>query len=213
MASVGLKEIEEKTAGGIVLNPNSGEWVKGMEIVLAEMGLVRYRSKVTRTKDVFEGLGAKDRRRRYLTHRLAFVRAYLSLLGLSEVTLYRGIAVEDMSVSVGGAGGGTGSEGTIPGASFEKARPSVGSEGERFAEERDRARTRGSLVSYTFNLKVARSFCHFDRESRFKRSYLLKRTVPVERVFMTYLETDAMNERYKEAEAVVLRGDDDDVLC
>jgi len=46
-----------------------------MAIVLAEMGLVPYRGQVVRTPDLFEGRGAEERRREYLVHRLAFVRA------------------------------------------------------------------------------------------------------------------------------------------
>ena len=33
---------------------------------------------------------------------------------------------------------------------------------------------------------------------------LLRQVVPVERLFMTYLETAAMNDRFREAEAVLL---------
>ena len=172
MTSVGMEEIERRTAENIVLNPGSGEWVKGMEIMLAEMGLVKYRSKVTRTKGVFEGLGAKEERRRYLIHRLAFVRALFGLLETDEITLYRAGMIE-----VGR---------TKP--------PSV-------------------FASYTFNLDVAKSFCDFDRDSAFKHSYLIKKTVPVRRVFMTYLETRAMNAEYMEAEVLVLRAEDDDVVC
>jgi hypothetical protein len=168
MASVGMEKIEKKTAGGVVLNPNSGEWVKGMEIVLAELGLVRYQSKVTRTQGVFEGLGEKEQRRRYLLHRLGFVRACFGLLGIQEITLYRGGKIEEGRIKP----------------------PSV-------------------FASYTFSLEVARSFCDFDRDSRFKQSYLIKRAIPVERVFMTYLETGAMNENYKEAEALVLPEEND----
>jgi hypothetical protein len=170
MASLGLGEIERKTAEAVVLNPNSGEWVKGMEIVLGEMGLVRYESKVPRTKDIFSGLGAKESRRRYLLRRLAFVRAYFGLIGMDEVALYRGAGVEGC-----------------------------------------RVRTAGSFTSYTFDLRVARSFCDFDRVSKFRHSYLLKTTLPVDRLFMTYLETAAMNESYREAEALALRAEGGEV--
>jgi len=172
MTLVGMEEIERRTAENIVLNPNSGEWVKGMEIVLAEMGFVEYRSKVTRTRGVFEGPGARENRRRYLIHRLAFLRALFGLLETDEITLYRAGKIE--------AG---------------------------------RTKSPSVFASYTFNLDVAKSFCDFERDSVFKSSYLLKRTVPVGRVFMTYLETRAMNAEYKEAEALVLRAEDDDVPC
>jgi hypothetical protein len=165
MESLGLADVESRTAENIVLNPNSGEWVKGMEIVLAEMGLASYKGKVARTPDIFTGPGAKRNRGAYLTARLAFVRACFEILGLREVVLYRGLSMEG-----------------------PRHRPS------------------GAFMSYTFSLRVARSFCDFDREGRSRESILLKRTVPSNMIFMTYIETSAMNEDYREAEALVLSG-------
>ena len=170
MKSVGMKAIEQRTADILVLNPNSGEWIKGMAIVLAEMGLVPYKDKIPRTRDIFEGLGEKDKRRNYLIHRLAFVRAFFHLLGIEDVTLYRGMSTE------------------------------------RKWGKRASART---FVSFTFNSKIAKAYCVFSRDSDFKHSYFLKRTFPVEKLFMTYLETAAMNMRYKEAEAFVLYNTED----
>lgn len=163
MASRRMEETERKTAENIVLNPSSGEWIKGMEIVLAEMGLGGYKGKVPRTEDIFEGPGAKHKRCAYLIERLSFVRAFFRLLGIEEVVVYRGMSAE-----------------------------------------RPRIMRASPLVSYTFNLDVARSFCDFDREGKSRNSLLLKKTVPVDRVFMTYLETEAMNGQYKEAEALVI---------
>jgi len=94
MNSVGLDKLESRNAESIVLNPYSGEWIKGMRIVLAEMGLVGYEDKIPRTKDIFIGLGNKNIRRKYLIHRLAFIRAYFELLKLNEVVLYRGMSSE-----------------------------------------------------------------------------------------------------------------------
>ena len=172
MRSVGMEEMERRTADSMVLNPNSGEWIKGMAIVLAEMGLVPYRDKIPRTRDIFEGSGRKEDRRRYLIHRLAFVRAYFHLLGIKEVTLYRGMATE-------WAWG---------------KRPS--------------SRT---FVSFTFSIKVAGSHCAFSRSDN-RHSYLLKRTLPVQDLFMTSLETGAMNEQYREAEALVLYREEDSIF-
>ncbi len=163
MQDYGLDDLEKRTAENVVLNPSSGEWVKGMEIVLAQMGLADFQGKVTRTKDVFSGMGEKSKRERYLIHRLAFMRAYLRKLSLEELVLYRG-------------------------ASTEKA-------------WQPRPKT---LRSYTFSLRVARSFAKFDRTSRFRHASLSKDTFPVDRVFMTYLETAAMNRQYAEAEAMIL---------
>jgi hypothetical protein len=173
MRSVRMEGIEGRTADSMVLNPNSGEWIKGMAIVLAEMGLVPYRDKIPRTRDIFGGLGRTEDRRNYLTHRLAFVRAYFRLLGIKEVTLYRGMATE-----------------------WEWGK-------------RPSSRT---FVSFTFSIKVAGSHCDFDLSSDKRHSYLLKRTLPVEELFMTSLETEAMNKQYREAEALVLYHEEDSIF-
>lgn len=163
MATNGLAEMESRTAEAFVLNPNSGEWIKRMAMVLAEMGLVSYQDKVPRTADIFEGPGAKENRRRYLVSRMAFVRAYFHLLGLHEVVLYRGMSTE-----------------------------------------RDLAVRPRTFLSCTFSLKVARSMADFERDGKYRNSYLFKGAFPVKRLSMTYLETEAMNRQYKEAEALVL---------
>jgi hypothetical protein len=163
MDQLGFREQETRTSENIVLNPNSGEWVKGMEIVLAEMGLVQYVGKIPRTSGIFKGAGERAIRRSYLIHRLGFLRATFHLLGIAEVVLYRGMSTE---------------------LNWAK---------------RDR-----SLLSSTFSLRVAKSFAHFNRVDKYHGAYLLKFTVPVERLFMTYLETRAMNQRYPEAEAILL---------
>jgi hypothetical protein len=59
-----------------------------------------------------------------------------------------------------------------------------------------------TFVSATFSREVARS--HFDSGSDGATCVLLRQAVPVERVFMTYLETEPMNRRFREAEAVLL---------
>jgi hypothetical protein len=60
---------------------------------------------------------------------------------------------------------------------------------------------RGSaLVSATFSRPVAES--HFDA-SRAPAAVLLRRQMPIERLFMTFLETPALCGRYLEAEAVL----------
>lgn len=162
-----LRDLEERTAENIVLNPRSGELVKGMLIVLAEMGLADFRGTIPRTPDIFQGETSKSDRKRYLAHRLAFVRAYFQLLGWDEVVLYRGMSTEGSW------------------------------------EERPR-----SFLSCTFNLEVARAFAAFERENPYRHAYLAKFTVPVEQLWMTYLESAAMNRQYKEAEALVLASGD-----
>lgn len=163
MDHAGLLEQEVRTSKNMVLNPNSGEWIKGMEIVLAEMGLISYTGKIPRTEDIFKGPGARQIRRSYLIHRLGFVRAYFHLLGFQEVVLFRGMSTE----------------------SDWQPKPR-------------------SLLSTTFSLTVAKSFAKFKRDDKFLGAYLLKFSAPVERLFMTFLETREMNQQYREAEAVVL---------
>ncbi len=89
-----LSQIEAKSAEAVVLNPDSGEWIKGMLIVMAESGLVGYSGTIVRTQDLFDGLGAKELRHAYCVHRLAFVRAAFRRAGYSEVVVYRGMASE-----------------------------------------------------------------------------------------------------------------------
>ncbi len=59
-----------------------------------------------------------------------------------------------------------------------------------------------TFVSATFSRLVAHS--HFDGAGPGASRMLVSLQVPVERVLMTYLETAAMNEQFKEAEAVLL---------
>ncbi|MEC9488089.1 MAG: hypothetical protein UMV23_01170 [Halanaerobium sp.] len=168
----GLLELEERTAGLMVLNPNSGEWIKGMKIVMGEMGLQPCSVPMPRTEDIFSGIGRKERRREYILNRLGFIRAYFQLLGQKEVVLYRGMAAEG--------------DWGIP--------------------------NRRTFSSWTFSLEVARSFADLDRSSKFKHSYLVKRSFPVEKLWMTYLETAEMNKQYLEAEAIVLHDNDDRIF-
>ncbi len=162
-----LRDLEERAAENVVLNPRSGELVKGMLIVLAEMGLADFQGTIPRTPDIFQGEMSKSHRKRYLAHRLAFVRAYFQLLGRDEVVLYRGMSTE--------------------GAWNKRPR---------------------TFLSCTFSLEVAQAFAEFERGNKYRHAYLVKFTVPVERLWMTYLETAAMNRQYREAEALVLgRGD------
>lgn len=85
---------ELKTQMLMVLNPDSGEWIKGLKIVAAEMGLTAYHGTIPRTKDIFEGRESKENRKRYIVHRMAFIRAYFEKIGFKEVVLYRGMATE-----------------------------------------------------------------------------------------------------------------------
>lgn len=66
--------------------------------------------------------------------------------------------------------------------------------------------------SWTFNYKIAQDFSDLNPDSKQKNSYLIKRSIPVDRLFMTFLETDAMNRQYLEAEAIVLHAPADQSL-
>jgi hypothetical protein len=163
MKSEHLNELEKLTADTIVLNPSSGEWIKGMRIMLAEMGLMSYQDKIARTKDIFEGPGRKVLRRKYLLHRLAFVQTYFELLGISEVELFRGVSSER---------------------DCEETRPQ-------------------SFLSFSFSRAVAESLAAPDSLGNIKYTKVMKQTVPVKQIVMTYLETEAMNREYQEAEALI----------
>ena len=90
--SEGVLELEKKTAEQYLLNPYSGEWIKGMKIVMAELGMVPFEGTIPRTKDIFSGIGDKKLREKYIIARSAFLRAVFKLSGHSEVPLYRGMA-------------------------------------------------------------------------------------------------------------------------
>ena len=163
MSAMGLSLQEASTAEGMVLNPYAGEWNKGMEIAFAELGLTSYQGTIPRTADIFKGPGRRTERKRYIIHRLAFVRAFMALLDIAEVVVYRGMA-----------------------------------------SERDWAERARTLLSCTFSLEVAKAFCHFERDDKYRISYLVKLKVPVDKLFMTHWETTAMNQQYHEAEVLVI---------
>lgn len=94
LSQKGLLELEQRTAGDYVLNPWSGEWLKGMKIVMAELGLIGYQGTIPRKPDVFSGLGDKELRKQYIIARCGFVQALFRRVGLKEVPLYRGMASE-----------------------------------------------------------------------------------------------------------------------
>lgn len=170
MESIGLGEQEALTSRTYVLNPFSGEWIKGLQIVCAELGLKEFVGTAPRTKTIFSGPGEKRLRRRYVIHRLAFVRAIFKSLGFREVVLFRGMA----------------------------------------AEGNWRARSHRFFSSWTFSKDVAEAFVSCNECA--KHSYFLKRTFPVEKLFLTCVETAAMNRQYREHEAVVIHDADDELL-
>jgi hypothetical protein len=67
-----------------------------------------------------------------------------------------------------------------------------------------------SFVSATFSCDIAMS--HFNDRDPTSTGVLQRQSVPVERLFMTCLETAHMNRQFKEAEAVLLGGGEDAVF-
>lgn len=90
----GLYEAEKETAEQYLLNPYSGEWIKGMKIVMAELGLIAYNGTYPRKKETFQGYGSKEKRIAYIIARTAFVRSIFKLKGITEIPLFRGMASE-----------------------------------------------------------------------------------------------------------------------
>ncbi len=158
--AAGLAGLEEAFAETYVSNPGSGEIVKGHAVVLAEMGLCPYAGPIVRDEGLFTGECAKHRRRRHILLRLAFLGELTSMLGLAEVDLFRGMALNGP---------------------LEPSRPR-------------------SLLAATFSRAVAAA--HFDSPGG--SAVLARQRVPVSRLFMTFIETPQMSERYREAEAVLI---------
>ena len=65
-----------------------------------------------------------------------------------------------------------------------------------------------SLIAATFSREVATA--HFDSPT--ETALLVRRRVPVSRLLMTFLETSAMNGRFREAEAVLIGDPENPVL-
>ncbi|MFQ5947302.1 MAG: hypothetical protein ACE5KX_00395 [Acidimicrobiia bacterium] len=63
-----------------------------------------------------------------------------------------------------------------------------------------------SFVSATFSRQVAESL--FDARKDTNTAVMWRQAVPLDRLFMTYIETEQMNRRFKEAEAVLLADPD-----
>ena len=69
--------------------------MKGHAIVVAELGLCRYRGKAPRDPDLFAGSWTRARRADHVLHRLAFTQELWLHLGRRELTLYRAAASDD----------------------------------------------------------------------------------------------------------------------
>jgi hypothetical protein len=162
MRERGHWEIERQFATTFASHPDSGEIVKGHEMVLAQLGLADYHGKIIRNPGIFEPPWTIHGRKEHILTRLAFVREVFTAAGLTAPTLYRGV----------------------------------------WSESALTARPRGALFSATFSLPVAISL--FGTAAHGGHAALYRQAVPIERVLMTYLETEALNQRFKEAEAVLI---------
>lgn len=94
MTKCGVLDLEKMTVEQYLTNPYAGEWIKGMKIVMAEMGLIDYAGAGMRKPDAFLERGAKSIRAEYIVARVAFVRSVFKLCGYAEIPLYRGMASE-----------------------------------------------------------------------------------------------------------------------
>lgn len=92
LADRGVADLDHRFATVFVSNPGSGEFIKGHAIVLAELGLCRYRGKIVRDPELFTGADTKPRRAEHIVTRLAFARELWSRH--ETVTLYRGMATD-----------------------------------------------------------------------------------------------------------------------
>lgn len=94
MQSYGLYELEKETAEQYLLNPYSGEWIKGLKITMAEMGLISYSGTYPRKKETSAKLATKEKQVAYIIARTAFLRSIFKLKGITEVPLFRGMSSE-----------------------------------------------------------------------------------------------------------------------
>ena len=156
-----LADVESGFAACYVSGPHYRE-LEGHRMMMAELGIVAFDGTIVRDPSLYEGRWSKERRALHILCRLAFLRAFLSTLGVTTVTLFRGLVLDHTTY--------------VP-----------------------RNRT---FVSASFDLEVAQS-CFALREAQ-KSGLLMRQVVPIGRLFMTYLETAAMNRQFLEAEAVLL---------
>ena len=157
MKLIQCDEVESKTVKQLLLNPNSGEWFKGILISMAEMGLTNYNGKIVRDTSTFKGIGKKEIRKKYIIHRLAFMNAMFDLNLKKNLVLYRGMS-----------------------------------------SEKGWRNKKRSMIHMTFSKEVAEAFSDLDSSSKYINSYIMKMTLPVEQVFISYIETGILNEKYKE---------------
>jgi hypothetical protein len=159
----GLIDMEHKFATQWMSNSESGEFIKGFHIVVAESGLSPFEGTIVRDPSLFDEPWSRQRRSQYLLQRMAFVQEVFSRNGIERPMLYRTLT----------------SAGPL-----------------------ERRNTKRSFISGTFNRDVAEAL--FAEHDMTRTIALYRQTVPLERLFMTYLETEQFNHPFKESEAVLI---------
>ncbi len=158
----GLTHIDNEFMRVYSSNPNSGEFIKGHRIVLAELGICPYKGYVQRDPKLFDGLWSRQHRAEHIVARLSFIRAAFKRLGFRNLPLYR----------------------------------------TTYSDDRITAPRNTGFVSTTFSRDVAMAL--FEAGHKARQVKISWQHVSIERVFMTFLETPNLCQRYDEAEAILL---------
>jgi hypothetical protein len=159
----GLDDLEEAFATQWASNSESGEFIKGHRIVVAELGLSPFEGKIVRDPTLFEGAGNKVRRSQHILKRMAFVQEVFSRGGIERPVLYRTLSCSGL------------------------------------LEPRNASQ---SFISATFSRAVAEAL--FAEHDKTRTIAMYRQAVPLERLFMTYLETRQFNHPFQESEAVLI---------
>jgi hypothetical protein len=85
----GLIDMEDEFATQWMSNSESGEFIKGFRIVVAEMGLSPFEGTIMRDPCLFNEPWSKPRRAQYILKRMAFVQQVFSQNGIERPMLYR----------------------------------------------------------------------------------------------------------------------------
>ncbi len=88
----GLDDLEDAFATQWASNADSGEFIKGHRIVVAELGLSPFEGKIVRDPKLFDGAASKARRAEHILTRMAFTQEVFSRSGIERPLLYRTIS-------------------------------------------------------------------------------------------------------------------------
>lgn len=163
MSMHGLADMEDRFATQWASNSESGEFIKGHGIVVAELGLSPFEGKVVRDSRLFDDPWSKPRRTQHIVTRMAFVQEVLAQCGVDRLVLYRALS---------------------------------------YAGPLQQRNAKRSFISATFSRRVAEALL-VERDTT-RTIALCRQALPLERLFMTYLETRQLNHPFREAEAVLI---------